>query len=79
MKVTISGKDIRILEEAISVLVKVRALGKSLDNYDYIEPGFHARNDITKILGVFEQDAEKAKLKGALDKILDKRPIKFEV
>ena len=79
MRVTISGKDIRILEDARGVLVKVRALGKNLDNYDYIEPSFHARNDINKILGAFEQDAEKAKLKGSLDKILDKKPIHFEV
>ncbi len=79
MKVSITGKDIKILEEAISVIQKVRSLGRSLDNPDYIDDANLARNMITLILGNLQKDANKAGLRGELSGILNKRPIKFEV
>lgn len=79
MKIIISGKDTKILEEAIPVLSKIKSLGRSLDNPDYIDDATLARNMITLILGNLQKDADRAGLRGDLSNILDKRPIKFEV
>ena len=79
MKVSITGKDIKILEDAISIIQKVRSLGRSLDNPDYIDEANLARNMITLILGNLQKDANRAGLKGDLSDILSKRPIRFEV
>ncbi len=79
MKVTISGKDIKFLEDVIPVLSKIKSLGRSLDNLDYIDDATLARNMIALILGNLQRDADRAGLKGELSDILDRRPIKFEV
>lgn len=79
MRVKITGKDVKILEEAIPVLAKIRSLGRSLDNPDYIDDSSLARNLIVLILGNFQKDADKAGFKGELSSILDAHPIKFEV
>jgi len=79
VKVSITGKDIKILEEALSVIQKIRSLGRSLDNPDYIDDGLLARNTIVMILSNLQKDADRAGLKGELSDVLNKRHIKFEV
>ena len=79
MKVSITGKDIKILEEALSVIQKIRSLGRSLDNPDYIDDGLLARNTIVMILSNLQKDADRVGLKGELSDVLNKRHIKFEV
>jgi hypothetical protein len=79
VKVSITGKDIKILEEALVVIQKIRSLGRSLDNPDYIDDGLVAKNYVTIILSNLQKDADRAGLRGDLSDILDKRPVKFEV
>lgn len=79
MKVSITGKEVKFLEDALPLLVKIRQMGRSLGDVKYSELATTARNSLSMILGKLEVDAVEAGLKGDIVSVLNKRPIKFEV